>query len=93
MNSDTINQEIEEYNTSLRNALIAYTDGNSKLLDDHMKKHKIVNLLNIPKRTLTYKCAVYKIVTARSDLPMKVRKKAKKWLIKHGFGSWDDGDV
>ena len=36
---------------------------------------------------------IYKTITARTTLPLELRRKAKHWLDEHGYKSWDDGDL
>ena len=67
----------------------AFSDLDEKKIKAHMKKYGIVN----PSSPIVFWTAVYKSITGGTKFPMKVRRKAKKWLLKRGFQSKDDGDV
>jgi hypothetical protein len=49
--------------------------------------------VELPKDEKTFWIAVHKARTGCLDLPLKERKKSKKWLDKRGYESFDDGEL
>lgn len=80
---------IEQYNTSLVQALTAYMEGDDRPLLSHKLKFGIaVNPNPVIERISTLKA-----VTARADVPMRLRSIAKTELVRGGYQSKDDGNV
>jgi len=40
-----------------------------------------------------YWCAIHKARTGATDLPLDERMKSKKWLLRRGYQSLDDGEL
>lgn len=80
---------VAEYNASLLPALIAYMEGDEQLMAAHKLK------FSIPAHPSQHveRMSILKAVTARADVPMHLRVKAKSELKTWGMESWDDGDV
>lgn len=78
----------EEYTKELVEAL---SDLDENKIKAHMKKYDLV----ISDNPLMFWGSVYnyKAITAGTRFPMKLRQKAKRWLIKHKLQPWDDGDI
>ena len=51
------------------------------------------NQAELPRHPIAFWGAVHKTITGVADLPREFRMKSKQWLDKHGFGSYDDGDL
>jgi hypothetical protein len=83
--------ELKAYNESLDIALEDYMSGDGTSFEEHCDKWGLSD--KIPNHPLAKHGAIMKMVTARTSLPMEIRRKAKVWLVENGFRSWDDGDV
>lgn len=81
--------EIAEYNRSLLAALIAFMEGDESV----MAAHKLRFAIPVHPNQQIERLGLLKAVTARSDIPMHYRIKAKLELKSASISSWDDGDV
>ncbi len=82
-------QTTEEYTASLDKALTSYLRGDEQPFEEHVDRYQI----QTPSDPLVKRASIMKAATARTPLPMKLRKKAKQWLHKHGLSSLGGGDV
>jgi len=76
----------EEYIDDL---ILAFSDLDEKKIKDHAKKYGMKTSNN----PLVFWGSVYKAITGQTRFPMKLRQKAKKWLLNRDFTPWDDGDI
>lgn len=83
--------ELDRYNQSLDRSLLDYMRGKESSFDEHCQTFKLAD--KIPADPVAKRGAVMKMVTARTNLAMWARCLAKRWLLNHGFQSWDDGDI
>jgi len=87
--SDTTT-EIAEYHASLDAALTKFMQTGST---DAVVLHAHRWGVDVPSDPETLRVALLKGVSARTTLPMEMRTRAKRELMKGGFRPWDDGDV
>jgi hypothetical protein len=81
--------KLKAYNQSLEDALLAYMQGDEDQFVSHCKRYDV----SLPENELARRGAVMKTITAKTNLPIEIRRQAKQWLTDRGFQSWDDGDV
>ena len=79
-------QTPEEYTIEL---VIAFSD----LDEDKIKSHLMKYGMNVSDNPIVFWGSIYKTITGNKRFPKKLRRKAKKWLTKRGFKSWDDGGI
>lgn len=84
-------QPFREYYESLDSALVEHMNGNRNRLQLHCDRWGMS--AKLPAHGTAREAAICKLVTARTSLPIGIRKKAKRWLAEHGFQSWDDGEL
>jgi hypothetical protein len=85
---------LSDYFASLDPALIEFVmHDNDGPIKRHMAMYPDAHSRAMSADSAVFKCALFKAATGRRALPMEVRSKAKRYLIEHGWQSWDDGDV
>ena len=78
-----------EYFRRLDEALIAYDAGDNTQL---VRLYKTFGISRSNDEFI-HQAATMKLITSRVLLPKELRRRAKKWLIRNGMDSWDDGDI
>lgn len=85
-NPDQYYEMKKNYVEELRKALL--TEDN-EILKEHMRKWGIA----IPIDEKVFELMRHKTITARTDLPIELRKRSKAWLNERDYRSLDDGDL
>lgn len=79
----------KEYFKSLDAAITAYMCGDSAPI----RLHSHIYIVPIPNDDEALRVAVYKVVTARTSMPMDLRIRAKKWLLDNKYKPWDNNGI
>jgi hypothetical protein len=72
---------VEERNFALVQDLDRFIDWAMKYTEGPPPPRRIIEI------------SYHQLRTACIGLPMEARSISKKWLLDHGYRSWDDGDV